>query len=182
MVKYIYILSIGNVRDAIIKRVQERLSEVFSIPLKIKDAVEEPAYAFNPGRGQYYSTKILKEMIKNPPGDGLKVMGITNVDLYTPVLTFVFGEAQLAGRAAVVSLSRLKPEYYGLPPDDELLLERTLKEVVHELGHTFGLTHCRSSECVMYLSNSVRNIDMKKDTFCPACHELIKIKMLEREG
>jgi len=94
---------------------------------------------------------------------------VTGVDLFIPVLTFVFGEAQLGGRAAVVSTFRLRSEAYGLPPDPELLLARLTREVLHELGHTYGLVHCTDSACVMASTTYVEQIDLKGPSFCTGC-------------
>jgi archaemetzincin len=85
------------------------------------------------------------------------------------VLTFVFGEAQLEGRCALVSLHRLREEFYGLPGSDALLRERLLKESVHELGHTFGLRHCDDWTCVMASTHAVERLDVKSVEFCRTC-------------
>jgi archaemetzincin len=98
-----------------------------------------------------------------------KRIGVVDVDLFIPVLTFVFGEAQLGGPAAVVSTHRLTNTFYGLPRDDDLMLRRLEKEIIHELGHTFGLYHCHQFECVMRSSTYVEEIDMKRAHPCPAC-------------
>ena len=100
-----------------------------------------------------------------------RVLGVTACDLYVPVLTFVFGEAQLEGNCALVSLARLKDEFYGLPPRDDLLHERLLKEAVHELGHTFGLRHCPDWQCVMTSSHAVERLDIKNVDFCASCRK-----------
>lgn len=128
-----------------------------------------PEATYDGVRGQYYSTKILKELIKEWTAGTLKILGVIDRDIYIPILTFVFGEAQLGGLGAIVSLVRLRQEYYGLKPNKELLYERALKECLHELGHTFGLVHCSSRECVMYFSNSVLDVDRKSREFCPNC-------------
>lgn len=128
-----------------------------------------PPDSYDSGRNQYISTRILREMLKDVPGDARKLLGVTEKDLCIPILTYVFGEAQLDGTAAVVSLARLRQEYYGVASDRGLLLERLRKECLHELGHTFGLIHCPSRECVMYLSNTVVDVDGKGRTFCRAC-------------
>jgi archaemetzincin len=94
---------------------------------------------------------------------------VTDFDLYIPILTFVFGEAQLGETAALVSTHRLRPEFYGLPHDPRLLQARLLKEALHELGHTFGLRHCSDYLCVMSASHSADRIDLKQADFCPAC-------------
>jgi archaemetzincin len=98
---------------------------------------------------------------------------VTEIDLYIPVLTFVFGEAQLSDGGAVVSAHRLRQEFYGMPTDPELLHQRLLKEALHELGHTYGLRHCPDYNCVMSASNGVERIDLKRDEFCPACAQLM---------
>ncbi len=135
-----------------------------------------PPSSYEAGRNQYYSTRILKEMLKEVPGDAFKLLGVTEKDLCIPILTYVFGEAQLGGTASIVSLARLRQEFYGVAPDRTLLLDRMRKESLHELGHTFGLIHCSSRECVMYLSNTVVNVDGKGRTFCHACRMVVASK------
>jgi archaemetzincin len=91
---------------------------------------------------------------------------VTDVDLFIPILTFVFGEAQVGGRTAVVSTARLGEP--GLR-DDRIVLERLSKESVHEMGHVLGLLHCETPGCVMGRSASVRDVDEKRAELCPAC-------------
>ena len=97
------------------------------------------------------------------------MIGVTAADLFVPVLTYVFGEAQLGGRAAVVSTHRLRPEAYGLPADDDLLTARAEKEALHELGHTYGLLHCPAPDCVMRASTYAEEIDLKPAALCERC-------------
>ncbi len=129
----------------------------------------DPERAFDASRGQYHSTRLLAELLDGPSAGYDRVLGVTSVDLFIPVLTYVFGEAQLDGRAAAVSLHRLRPEAYGLPVDDALLSDRLLKESLHELGHTFGLLHCLEPDCVMHSSTYVEDIDLKSAAFCGDC-------------
>jgi archaemetzincin len=98
-----------------------------------------------------------------------RVLGVTDVDLFVPVLRFVFGEAQLAGVAALVSVHRLRQEFYGELPDADLAAERLLKEALHELGHTFGLKHCGDWDCVMSASHSIERVDVRSAWYCPNC-------------
>ena len=97
------------------------------------------------------------------------VVGVTNTDLFASVFTFVFGEARLEGRVAVVSLHRLRPEHYGFAADPIALQDRLAKEVLHEVGHLFGLVHCHHPECVMGFSAVVEEIDNKGFDFCDDC-------------
>ncbi|MGW8283405.1 MAG: archaemetzincin family Zn-dependent metalloprotease [Gemmatimonadota bacterium] len=126
-----------------------------------------------PEREQYHATLLLAELLKRRPASADHIVGITEVDLYIPVLTFVFGQAQLGGPGAVISVMRLHPQYYGLPSDEDLLLDRAVKEVVHELGHGFGLVHCPDYSCVMSSSTYVEGVDLKQDGFCSDCLDLL---------
>ena len=103
------------------------------------------------------------------PGSRGRLLGVAAVDLYIPILTFVFGEAQMGGPCAVVSAHRLRQEFYGLQPDPELFRQRIIKEAVHEVGHTLNLTHCEDYRCVMASSHAVEWIDIKEGTLCAAC-------------
>ncbi|MEO0098542.1 MAG: archaemetzincin family Zn-dependent metalloprotease [candidate division WOR-3 bacterium] len=182
MNRIIYILPIGKIEGEVLAAVKEGLEEVYPFPAKIISEVPNPAYAFEPSRGQYYSSKILKEIVNHLPPNSLKILGITEVDLCTPVLTFVFGEAQLKGKSAVISLARLRPEYYTLPPNPSLFLTRVVKEAIHELGHTFGLVHCALKECVMAFAPDVWGIDQKLKHFCPCCQDFLMKMIKELEG
>ena len=130
-------------------------------------------FAFSPGRKQYSSEKILGKVLDLCPEDADKIIGIVNVDLYIPVLTFVFGQAQLGGRAGLISISRLSQKFYDLPDKRHLLYIRALKEILHELGHTYNLTHCQDHSCIMSQSYTIRNIDRKTATFCFHCKSIL---------
>lgn len=126
-------------------------------------------YAYDAARRQYASISVLERLTGFCPNDGAKLLAITERDLFVPVLTFVFGHAQLGGRVAVCSFARLRQEYYGLPPDQDVFAERAVKEALHETGHLFGLLHCSDRRCAMSLATNVRQIDAKQDGFCALC-------------
>ena len=140
----------------------------------------ELAPAFSPERNQYHATLVLASLLRNLPEPRGKILGITSVDLYVPVLTFVFGQAQLDGPGALLSTFRLRNEYYGLSPDENTLLDRAIKEAVHELGHSFGLVHCPDPDCVMSSSTYVEEVDLKGDWYCSACAR--EMEKLRRES
>ena len=129
------------------------LARTFRTPCRIRPETFDIAFALDARRQQYYSTAILQRLEK-AVGPGCAGAGRDGCDLYVPVLTFVFGEAQLDGNCAVVSTARLHEEFYGLPPREDLLRERLVKEAAHELGHTFGLRHCADWRCVMASSHA----------------------------
>ena len=162
---------LGNIADEIMEELRDRVGGIFHCPVEIKADSSDLAQAYNPERKQYLSSKLLAALGKAKRGE--RVVGIADVDLYVPRLNFVFGEADIGSGTAIVSLCRLRPEYYGLAPDEALFLERATKEIVHELGHTFGLGHCSNNKCVMHFSNSLADTDVKEAHFCNKCRPKI---------
>jgi archaemetzincin len=153
---------------------------VLESSFKIPVVISSNSFSLDGGmdllREQYNSTWILTELLKSEPEESCRILGVTSVDLFIPVLTYVFGEAQLDGKAAVVSIYRLRDELYGLPKNPEKLKTRLGKEAVHELGHTFGLVHCQDPGCVMYTSTYAEEIDFKSKEFCSSCSFLLEKK------
>ena len=167
--KLLHLLPIGNVDDRLLKDLRPGLEETFHISCRALSGRLDPAFAFHGERQQYHSSEILERMQCFLPADSWRMLGVGAVDLYIPILTFVFGEAQMGGPCAVLSTHRLRQEFYGLAPDDELLSERLIKESVHELGHTLNLTHCDDYRCVMASSHAVEWIDLKERALCGIC-------------
>jgi len=167
--RIISLVPVGRVDRALLKPLAEGLTQRLRVACSIQPDGLEAEFAFNPLRRQYHSTEILKKLLQKPPSESWKVLGVTEMDLYIPILTFVFGEAQVSDGGAVVSTHRLRQEFYGLPADQELLRGRLLKEALHELGHTYGLRHCADYLCVMSASHGVERIDLKRAEFCLAC-------------
>jgi len=168
------LLRIGHIDPYALSRIQENLNMIFpSAPCKVLDeTLPIPEEALDKARRQYRSgiilAAILEYALKETDLD--RVLGIVDVDIFVPELNFVFGEANCPGKAALISLWRLKPEFHGRSSNVELFLERSTKEAVHELGHTLGLTHCPNLFCVMYFSNSIFDTDRKQSLFCNKCY------------
>jgi len=165
----IQIVPVGSVDRNILEYLSAALSETIGARCVVSNLTVDPTDAFNATRRQYHSTQILSKLLEAGTRNGGKLLGIADVDLFIPVLTFVFGEAQLDNRAALTSVHRLRQQFYGLPEDERLFFGRCEKESLHELGHAFGLVHCRAWECVMHTSNSIEQVDLKSNVFCDSC-------------
>ena len=171
--KRIQLLPLGSVDPELLSDLSAGLAREFLIPCEILTAVGEPSFAYNVTRQQHSSTEILASLAQRNTPDTWRLLGVTSLDLYIPILTFVFGEAQMGGNSAVISLHRLRDEFYGLPPNIPQLRERLLKEAVHELGHSLTLPHCEDYQCVMSPSHGVEWIDLKSSRFCGKCRAAV---------
>ncbi len=165
----IHILNGSALRDRDLDGVVRTTVEIFGVPAQVKRTELDLQEAFDRSRNQTNSTALLAQVLSGAPDNSTKRIAVVDVDLFIPVLTFVFGEAQLAGIAAIVSTHRLDDRFYGLPRDAALMIRRLEKEIIHELGHNFGLYHCHQFECVMRSSTYVEEIDMKRVLPCPSC-------------
>ena len=156
-------------QHALVDRLRDRIERTFHLLTRVRAPWFDPESAFDASRGQHNANVLLRHLLSDPSEKAAKILGVTSRDLFCPALSYIFGEAQLDGRVAVVSIDRLRNEAYGLPPDDQLLSERLGKEAIHELGHTYGLLHCRDTACVMHPSTYAEQIDFKSASFCSAC-------------
>ena len=157
--------------------VRSVVERTFGRAVHVWTRADRPVEAFDARRQQHSSTRILQWLVERRPEHAQKVLALTDVDLFIPILTFVFGEAQLDGTAAIVSTARLRTNHGT--SNLRLLTTRLAKECVHELGHTFGLIHCHQPGCVMTRSVSVLDVDAKTASFCEECWS--RYEELERE-
>ncbi len=178
----IYVTSVGQSDPEVLEKIEDCLARAFRLDVRRAKPFPEPEYAFDAKAQQYSAMLIVKELVRECPADAARFLAITEKDLFIPMLTFVFGQAQLGGTAAVVSLARLRQEFYRLPPDGALLAMRSTKEALHEMGHTFGLVHCPDPDCTMSLAINIRQLDRKGAVFCRKCMKKIRerISMLAK--
>lgn len=149
------------------------LAAVLGVQTQRLGPFPDPGYAFDPARRQHSSTLMLRDALPRRPSDAIRLFVLTEADLFIPMLSFVYGQAQLSGPVAVLSFARLRQEFYSLPPNHPLFLLRVRKETLHEIGHTFGLTHCTDPLCTMSLSTNIHQLDLKQGAFCADCTVLV---------
>jgi len=165
----VHLLPVGKVDASLLQDLRTAIPECLPVVCEIFPVGLDPAPAYHAERQQYHSSELLQRMQVLVRPQDWRLLAVANVDLYIPILKYVFGEAQMAGPCAVLSAYRLHQEFYGLDRDDGLLRQRLLKESIHELGHTLDLRHCEDYRCVMASSHSVEWIDLRESTLCDSC-------------
>jgi archaemetzincin len=145
------------------------LEKTFRRTVEIRSRIRSLESAYDAQRGQYSSPRLLYRLrrIRKEPGD--KVLGITDVDLYSPGYEFVYGEAEMCSGAATLSLFRLRSRRKNAGHHPAAFAERALREATHELAHLFYVGHCRSPKCVMRLCTCLAEVDSAGNQFCPGC-------------
>jgi len=172
----ILILSFAHFGNEFLEKISAAVKLEFQCLVNVKEMHLDLSEYYDAGRRQYNGDKLLREIDTRTSNKLSKTIGLFNVDLYIPILTYIFGQAQLGGNTAIASLYRLDNERYGIMKDDKFLADRFNKEVVHELGHLYGLIHCHTPNCVMRSSTYAEDIDQKEVHLCTLCRNLIGIK------
>lgn len=167
--KNITLISFGYFEGNFLNNIAGAVKKEFSFSVNIKEGRLDLSEFYDPVRRQYNGTKILKVVDSQYASDSEKAIGLFSVDLFIPILTYIFGQAFLNGRTGIASFYRLSNERYGMSTNDKFILDRLKKEVIHELGHTFGLIHCHNPTCVMRSSTYVEDIDQKSENLCMKC-------------
>ena len=169
----IIISPIENIEICNYQSLGQEIHRTFGFQTEIKSLLQDVNFAYDLTRDQYHSTAILEKLASTSPSMSIKVVAITHVDLFIPILTHVYGEAQLAGKACIVSTFRLK-EGLSIANIEKELGNRIVKEVLHELGHTFNLRHCHDNSCIMHYCRSMRDVDRKSNQLCRYCKILLE--------
>ncbi|MEL7372136.1 MAG: hypothetical protein AAFN74_24635 [Myxococcota bacterium] len=167
----IVLVPVGKVDVVALERVRPALEEMYRRPTLLVKAMPGPKYAYNPSRTQYHSAAILKrvELLRKSEWDS--AIGFVDVDLFVPEVPFIFGEADRSTRAAIISLTRLRPESGPSESRRELTHKRLVSEVVHQVGLIRGLAHCPNNRCVMFYAATVQEIDKRGSTMCANCRK-----------
>lgn len=170
----VFVLPLGTLDADIAATIEQGIRRVFGLDVCLMNAGQTPDHAFDARRRQYSSELILRDIIQQCPEGALRLLAVTTVDLFIPMLTFVYGQAQLNGRVSLVSTARMHQEFYDLKQDRPLTLSRILKESIHELSHTFGLIHCPLQSCMMSIATGTSQLDAKSEVLCSGCSLLVR--------
>jgi archaemetzincin len=165
----ITLISFGYWDHAFLKTLGENVSRELNVKIHIKEGHLDVSDFYDANRRQYNANDMLQQIETYYSTNETKTLGLFNIDLFIPIFTYIFGQAYLGGRSGIVSVFRLNNERYGMEADDKLLMERSSKEVIHELGHMLGLIHCYDTDCVMHSGSYVEDIDQKSGSFCDEC-------------
>jgi archaemetzincin len=163
---------IGEFSPELLDPVARIVADTFGFETVLAPLLQEIEFARDPTRNQYHSTSILQKLETEAPPRAVKIVSLCRVDLFIPILTYVYGEAQLNGRACIVSSYRLEDGLVGDEPT-ERFISRMAKETMHELGHTFDLRHCPDTACLMHYCRNESDVDHKSDQFCRYCKVLL---------
>ncbi len=166
------VVRMGAVGEAVLKIVAANLQAILHVPVDTLPARLAPEFAFNDLRKQYHAGMILKKLAESRHPHP-RILALVSVDLFIPVLTHVFGEAQMGGRTAVVSLHRLRDKEEGGRVSLDIFYERAVKVALHETAHTFDLVHCRQPDCIMRFSSGMDDLDGLPLFFCEYCEAFL---------
>ncbi len=162
------LIPLGNLDPLAVSIMGAHLQAVLGLRTQIHPVRSNPEYAFMAMRNQFDASKIIKALATETDGAPFK-LGVLQSDLSIPILTYVYGESQLGGKAAVVSLHRL------FDIDRQLVYQRAAKIGVHEVGHLLGLEHCWQAGCLMRFSKQLEQLDRLALDFCDACrYEIVR--------
>jgi archaemetzincin len=179
--EYILISPVGELNTTLIEAMAGEIQRVFGFYTGIDSILNDLSFALDHNRNQHHSTMILEQLAARAPAQAVKVIAIAQVDLFIPILTHVYGEAQLGGTACVVSTFRLNEGRSGMNISQKYI-DRIVKEAIHELGHTFNLRHCPEASCIMHYCRNEEDVDRKSDELCRYCKVMLgdEIKRLHQ--
>jgi archaemetzincin len=167
--RIIGVVPVGEVPELAPKIITAHITGYLKLSAAVLSALAHPAYAFDETRLQYNAGSILNFFASSAFDEYDKVIGVLNVDLFVPIFTHVFGEAEQNGKYALVSLFRLAEEKEGYTSASSVLFERAAKVALHELGHLFNLFHCQDNKCLMHFSGDLEDLDHTPLYFCRYC-------------
>lgn len=171
---FLGLVALGPIDPEILRHLRTAITKMLGLPVRVlRPKNPLPPHTYHVVRDQYHSTQLLEYLLAENNTGSFRILGVTAADLYIPIFTFVFGEAQLDGKAAIISMFRPRGDADGLLPPRPVLLRRLIKLSLHELGHTFGLGHCRQPGCLMGFSANLEKLDQRSLALCEYCQVML---------
>ncbi|MDZ4797374.1 MAG: hypothetical protein SGI92_04385 [Bryobacteraceae bacterium] len=174
----VLIVTWGECSQEFMDEARASVADELGAPMTLVDTGFDSSFAFDAKRRQYNSGLLLHRMVEWCPPEADCVIGLIEEDLFIPMLSFVYGQAQVGGPCGLVAAARLRQEFYHMRGDATLFRRRARKEVLHEIGHTLTLVHCADPQCVMSLATGLPQVDRKSETYCPPCR-LIALEQVQ---
>jgi archaemetzincin len=173
------LVEMGHLGEVAVRVVAANIQVTFGAPVDHLQPLEVMEEAFVRHRQQYDAPLIIKSLAQRDYSGYLRVLALTTVDLCTPILTYVYGEAEMGGKAALVSSYRLRHNEDGTMVSLDLYYERLAKVALHELAHTFSVYHCEDPECLMHFSAKAHHLDRVRIAFCTRCDFMLRTMLKE---
>ena len=148
---------------------KQELQRVYPSVELSDNPIKLPKKYYYAPRDRYSGRGLLKDLSQNK--HGTVVLGLINEVIYEPnekSPTFgIFGIGSVGGHVAVISST--------LPSRKKHSDEHLVKLMMHELGHSFGLNHCKDEHCFM-VDAEHGNKFSKTPSFCPQCKTFLNRK------
>lgn len=134
-----------------------------------KESLVLPKEHYNRERKRYSGTGLLKDLSKLRKGN--VVLGLTDEIIFkanelSPTYG-IFGVSPVGAYVAVISSTR--------PSGKQHTKDHLVKLMMHELGHSFGLNHCRNQHCFM-VDAEHGNKFSQTPSFCNECKAFLNNK------
>lgn len=171
------LIEMGRLGEVAVRVVAANLQTLLDLPVEILDPAVMPQQCFLTRRQQYDAGLIVKHLAQLPLSSHLRILGLTVFDLCLPILTYVYGEAEVGGRAAVISNFRLRQNEDGSTTAPEIYFERLAKVAVHEVAHTLALHHCDGAKCLMHFAARLKHLDQIPLLFCDHCEFALRMNL-----
>ncbi len=171
----IVLLILFEIDENLVKALKQRLEQTFKHPVDVKYKADNLEYAYDSRRKQYGSPRLLSRLRRRKKNPDDKIMGVVDVDLYSPGYDFVYGEAEISSGIATLSVYRLLGKSRQRNSVSKLIVARVVREAIHEVGHLYGLGHC-TSKCAMRACTCLAEVDKAGNKFCPECETVINKK------
>ena len=149
---------------------------------------------YEDGSYQINACTLIEKIYKKMPEDAYCLIGITDVDIYNDVRVikprewiyypppyknnFCYELNSYKYWVSLCSIARFDPMFSkDSPPSSEeekaasffKLLKRSIKMVVKNISHMFGLKNCIFFSCVMNGFGSMKEFDSRPVEICPCC-------------